>query len=142
MSYLRNIHQLFFSDDEESEMYTERTVNEWEGGIAQKGSEIFSAKCSQCHTLVDHRTGKKEGHRMGPNLVGIIGRRAGSVEGFTFSEVMKSKGITWSGSSLFKFLESPQNPLTGGIPGTKMGFAGLKKSADRKNLIAFLSSYK
>jgi cytochrome c len=74
---------------------------------------------------------------VGPFLNDIIGRKAGTVEGFSYSEANKqagAKGLVWTEDVLFKYLE---NPLAF-MPGTKMAFAGLKDPQDRKDLIAFL----
>ena len=69
----------------------------------------------------------------------IVGRKAGTIEGFAYSDANKAaggKGLTWTEDVLFKYLE---NPLTF-MPGTKMAFAGLKDPQDRKDLIAYLKT--
>ena len=73
-------------------------------------------------------------NRVGPHLVGLIGRKAASVEGFSYSDAMKNSGITWDEESLSKYLKDPE----GFIVGNKMAFAGVKKDDDLKNLIAYL----
>jgi len=72
----------------------------------------------------------------GPNLWGIIGRQSGGVEGFAYSAANKNSGITWSDKHLEVYLQDPKKYM----PGTKMVFAGLKKEADRADLISFLKS--
>ena len=94
---------------------------------AEAGKKVFN-QCRACHVL-DQPT-----NRVGPHLVGLIGRKAGSVEGFSYSDAMKNSGITWDEESLSKYLKDPK----GFIAGNKMAFAGVKKDDDLKNLIAYL----
>jgi cytochrome c len=94
---------------------------------ADAGKKVFN-QCRACHVL-DQPT-----NRVGPHLVGLIGRKAGSVEGFSYSDAMKNSGITWDEESLAKYLKDPK----GAIAGNKMAFAGVKKEDDLKNLIAYL----
>ena len=94
---------------------------------ADAGKKVFN-QCRACHVL-DQTT-----NRVGPHLGGVIGRKAGSVEGFSYSEAMKNSGITWDEELLEKYLKDPK----GAVPGNKMAFAGVKKDDDLKNLIAYL----
>jgi cytochrome c len=71
---------------------------------------------------------------IGPNLYGVVGRPKGSMEGFDYSPAMKEKGGNWTYADLYQFLQQPMVF----VPGTKMGFAGLPRSQDRLNVIAFL----
>ena len=67
-----------------------------------------------------------------------MGRTAGSVEGFKkYSKAMKSSGIVWNEETLDGYLKAPKKYLKG----TRMAFAGLKKDADRANLIAYLQTF-
>lgn len=102
-------------------------------GDATKGAKLFKSKCAQCHT--ENKGGST---KQGPNLYGLIGREAGQVEGFPFSEANKASGIVWSEKHLFQYLINPKKY----IPGTKMVFAGLKKEQERADLIAFLATLK
>ena len=100
-------------------------------GNPEEGAEVFK-KCRACHDV-----GPEAKNKVGPVLNDIVGRKAGTIEGFTYSEANKAaggKGLTWTEDVLLKYLE---NPLTF-MPGTKMAFAGLKDPQDRKDLIAFL----
>lgn len=96
-------------------------------GDAANGEKIYK-RCQACH-VVD-----KETNRVGPHLVGLFGRQAGSVEGYRYSSAMQESGITWGEETLDKYLADPK----GFIPKNKMAFAGLKKESDRQDVIAYL----
>lgn len=99
-------------------------------GDAAKGEKVFK-KCKACH-VVD-----KEKNKTGPHLVALIGREAASVESFKkYSKAMKASGIIWDAETLDGYLANPKKYLKG----TKMAFAGLKKEADRENIIAYFES--
>jgi cytochrome c len=97
-----------------------------------RGVKIFK-KCASCHTI-----GKGEVAKIGPNLFGIIGRKKASFAGFSYSEAMKSKGGVWDAESVSQFITKPKDF----IPGTKMGFPGLKKPQDRADVILYLQQQK
>jgi cytochrome c len=100
-------------------------------GDAVKGAVVFN-QCKVCH-VVD-----KGVNRVGPSLHGVVGRKAGTVPGYTYSAANKNSGLTWTPAQLFAYLEAPQKV----VKGTKMAFAGLKKPEDRANVIAFLATKK
>ncbi len=104
-------------------------------GDPAKGAKVFK-KCKACHYA--DASGK---NKVGPNLYGIVGRKAGTVEGFKYSKAMKAAsadGLVWTEENLDKFLKKPKKF----IKKTKMSFGGLRKEKDRKNLIAYLKSLK
>ncbi|CAG8948786.1 hypothetical protein HYFRA_00001908 [Hymenoscyphus fraxineus] len=98
-------------------------------GDSKKGANLFKTRCAQCHTL-----GEGEGNKIGPNLYGLFGRTSGTVDGFSYTDANKQKGVKWENDTLFDYLENPKKY----IPGTKMAFGGLKKDKDRNDLITFL----
>lgn len=98
-------------------------------GDAAKGATAFIT-CKTCHAV-------EEGvNKIGPSLHAIVGRKAGSIAGFTYSPANKNSGITWTPEKLFQYLENPQRV----VPGTKMAFAGLSDPQKRADVIAYLQS--
>lgn len=96
---------------------------------AEQGEMIFMRKCSSCH---DHE--KSGGHGKGPHLWNLIGRKAGSVEGFYFSDAMKKSGHSWNIANLNYYLTNTEQA----VPGRTMEFRGIRRDKVRARLIAFL----
>jgi cytochrome c len=97
-------------------------------GDPRRGEKIYE-RCAACHSIDRDRTG--------PRHEGLLGRRVGSVPGFAYSPAMTKAGkagMVWDETTLDRFLENP----TKAIPGTRMGYAGVKNAQERADLIAFL----
>ena len=96
-------------------------------GDVVKGQKIFK-RCKACH-YVD-----KEKNKTGPHLVAVIGRAAASIEGYKYSKAMKASNLVWNEETLPLYPKAPKKF----VKGTKMAFAGLKKSKDIADIIAYL----
>ncbi|MGD9880903.1 MAG: cytochrome c family protein [Reyranella sp.] len=96
---------------------------------AAKGERVFR-QCKTCHTV--EKGGKMA---VGPNLYRVLSRKAGALEGFSYSEAMRSSGLVWDETSLAEYLKDPRKR----IPGNKMVFAGLKRQEQIDDLIAYLT---
>jgi len=94
-------------------------------GDAKRGEEVYS-RCLACHALEYDRTG--------PRHCGLFGRRAGSVPGFAYSDAMRRSRIIWNDATLERFIADPLKA----VPGTAMGYAGVKDRRERADLIAYL----
>ncbi len=94
------------------------------------GKTLF-IQCAACHTV---EAGGP--NRVGPNLAGIVGKKAASHEGFSYSAAMKQKAPVWDEATLNEFLKHPQ----AFVPGTSMAFAGVRNDDQRKALIEYLKS--
>ena len=99
---------------------------------AAKGQALIK-QCASCHTF--DNGGKV---LTGPNLHGIVGRAAGSVAGFGYSDKMKALGKPWDDALLDQFLANPKAV----VPGTKMTYAGISKPDQRADLIKYLQGLK
>lgn len=89
-------------------------------------------KCRPCHQV-----GENARNLVGPELNGLIGRKAGSVEGFNYSDANKNSGITWDEATFKEYIANPRAK----VPGTKMAFAGIKNEAEINNLLAYLKTF-
>lgn len=92
-----------------------------------EGKKVFN-KCKACHSL---EAGKR---KVGPSLHGVFGRKAGTLEGFKYSQALKDSGITWDEGSMRRYLADPKAV----VPGGRMAFAGIKKDSEMDDLIAYL----
>jgi cytochrome c len=91
----------------------------------ERGREVYE-RCAACHSL--------ERDRVGPRHCGLLGRRAGSVLGFPYSDAMRDSGIVWTWETLDRFIADP----LGTVPGTFMGYAGIPDAEERAQLLAYL----
>jgi cytochrome c len=100
----------------------------------EQGEALFQ-RCASCHTLdASPRT------MPGPSLHGVIGRRAGTLAGFDYSEVMVAAGrernLRWSETALFDYLANTEAY----VPGTAMGYLRIASPDDRRALIAYIKA--
>ena len=97
------------------------------------GEKVFK-RCAACHQI-----GPDAKDRVGPALTGVIGRTAGTEEGFNYSKAMKeagANGLVWNDDTLFEYLAKPSAM----VKGTKMAFPGLKSEDDRHAVIAYIEA--
>ncbi len=97
---------------------------------AANGKAIFNKICHNCHSI-DVGVNKA-----GPSLNGVVGRPAGTLKGYQYSEAMRNSGKTWTPEDLDVYLSSPR----GAVHGVKMFFAGLGSATDRADVIAYLQA--
>lgn len=101
---------------------------------AENGADVFK-KCRACHDV-----GPNAKNKVGPLLNGLLGRKAGTIEGFSYSDANRKAGDggwVWTEENLLKYLEDPRAAM----PGNKMAFAGLKDEQDRQDLVAYLKTF-
>ena len=98
---------------------------------AALGEKVF-LKCRACHQIGE---GAKDA--VGPVLNGVVGRKAGTYPGYSYSDANKNSGITWDVATLKEYLKNPRAK----VPGTKMIFPGLPKEEDIDNVIAYLKQF-
>lgn len=101
-----------------------------QAGDAAKGEQVFK-RCAACHTI---EAGAP--NRVGPNLHGVVGREAGSLDGYPYSKGMKNAGFVWDEANLKEYLKDPKKK----VPHNKMGFPGLKKEDQIEDVIAYLKA--
>lgn len=102
---------------------------------AAEGRKIFQ-RCYACHSIDPAETGLE-----GPNLAGVVGRRAGAVRGFEYSPAMRragARGLVWTEAALDGFLADPEAV----VPKTEMFIPPLRRAADRAAVIAYLKTSK
>lgn len=99
----------------------------YSAGDPVAGQKVFN-KCKTCHEVDQLK------NKVGPELVGIFGRKAGSAPDFKYSDAMKNSGIIWNEQTLAQYVKDPK----GFIPGNKMAFPGLKSDQEVDDLLAYL----
>ena len=98
---------------------------------AAAGKTSFN-KCLACHAI-----GEGARNKVGPELNGLDGRKAGNAPDYSYSDANKNSGITWSEAQFKEYIKDPKAK----IPGTKMVFAGIKNENEVNDLWAFLAQY-
>ena len=99
------------------------------------GKKTFQT-CGACHAL-----GSETNSNVGPKLDGIVGRAAGSIEGFNYSKALRKaadNGLVWDAYRLDAYLAAPSKF----IEGTKMAYVGIADEYERRNLIAYLKTFR
>ncbi len=97
-------------------------------GDPAKGQKVF-ARCMACHKIDASNTSG-----LGPNLNGVVGRRAGTLKGFRYSPAMSGSGMVWNEATLDAYLSAPARNM----PGNRMAFPGLSKPEERRDVIAYI----
>jgi cytochrome c len=93
----------------------------------KRGEKLFE-ECRACHAAEAGVNG------VGPDLHGVIGRRAGALEDFRYSPALKKSGITWSRQTLDAYVLDPQKA----VPANRMPYAGMPEARDRADLLDYL----
>lgn len=101
-------------------------------GNPVQGKAVFQ-RCAICHNVE-----KDGGNGVGPNLFGVVGRKAAAVDGFNYSGPMKASGVVWTDDNLAKWIAGPQKM----IPGTKMAFGGISSKGQIADVVAYLNTLK
>jgi cytochrome c len=96
-----------------------------------RGKTLF-LQCRACHSL----NAANEPGKIGPTLHGVIGRAAGAIAGYAYSDAVAKSGLTWSAENISEWLARPSDFL----PGNKMVFIGIKDAQDRANVIAYIQA--
>jgi cytochrome c2 len=101
--------------------------------LAAEGERVWR-QCQACHQV-----GEGAANRVGPHLNGVIGRTAGSLEGFRYSSAMVEAGeggLVWEEETLEAYLENPRQK----VPGTSMAFAGLRQAEQRDAVVEYIKA--
>lgn len=101
-------------------------------GDAKNGETVFG-RCAICHNVKNGGS-----NSIGPNLVGVVGRKSASVPGFAYSSALKATGITWTDDKLIQWVTNPNRVA----PGTKMAFPGITSKKEQADVVAYLHTLK
>ncbi|NNU41073.1 cytochrome c family protein [Rhizobium sophorae] len=96
-------------------------------GDPDKGKKVF-ARCSACHATTEQ-------NKVGPGLLNVVGRPAGSIAGYNYSAALRGSGLTWDEPTLDAFLKAPAAV----VKGTRMS-ASIPKDQDRADVISYLKT--
>lgn len=92
-----------------------------------RGAELYQQRCAACHSI--------DANGVGPKHRGVVGRKAGSVEGYNYSKALRSAGFTWDEARLNIWLQGPGKLL----PGVRM-YVIVPDPQDRADIIAYLET--
>ena len=107
-------------------------------GDVAAGVRTFKATCGICHMANANPSPNDAAMRIGPNLFGVVGRPAGTVKGFRYSQAMKNSGKVWTEDNLRLYIHQPQKI----VPNIRMTFRGLQSQTDVENVLAYLKTLK
>lgn len=102
-------------------------------GDIKAGAKVFSAECSECHSVKEGRNKK------GPSLFAALGRKAASLQDATYSDALRQTGWVWNEETLRRYLSKPAKEVN---PGTKMKYDGLPDAQALEDLLAYLGTVK
>ena len=100
-------------------------------GDPSAGSNVFKSECSECHSVKEGRNKK------GPSLFAIVGRSAGTLPDYSYSDALHQAPWVWTEDKLHGYLSQPAKQAN---PGTKMKYTGLNDPTALDNLIAYLAT--
>ena len=102
-------------------------------GNAEEGKRVADKNCVVCHSF-------EEGGKVvfGPNLFGIVGKPAASIEGFKYSDALKNSGLVWTDTNLVGFVSDPEQF----VKGTTARFPGLKSAQEKADILTYMKSLK
>lgn len=120
------------SGDQDKSAKADRKQSETPAASPQvvEGAGVFQHNCRPCHIAAVAQ------NLVGPTLHGVVGRKAGTVPDFTYSDAMRHSGLTWTEANLARYIADPQAV----VPGNHMPFPGLKDPQQVKALIAYLKA--
>ena len=98
----------------------------------ESGKKVFEQQCSACHEI-----GPGAKNKVGPDLNGVVGRKAGTEAGYDYSEAMKKAGWVWDEAIFKEYITDPKKKL----PGIKMLFPGIQDELNRDDLYAYISQF-
>ena len=102
------------------------------GASAQDLEISFNDHCRECHSFL------KGDNRLGPSLYGVVGRKAGTLPGYDYTQSMRDSGVTWDAATLDKWIADPDAVVPGN--GMSPPYSGITDPAIRKRIIAFLKT--